>query len=115
MRTQHPWQGPSTRQRQRVISPNPLHTTALHSAGMLERAQTRALPLLNKSVELTPALSACCGACRTCMTTNIITVATAALSEGALWLGRLARRANFAKPRKYPGLLLGRISPRSRG
>ena len=47
---------------------------------MLERAQTRALPLLNKSADVTVgmaalswvALNACCGACRTCVTTNIL-------------------------------------------
>jgi len=47
---------------------------------MLERAQTGARPLLNKSADLTPALNACCGACRTCVTTNVLTVAMAAVS-----------------------------------
>lgn len=64
---------------------------------MLERAQTRALPLLNKSADVTPTLNACCGACRTCVTTNVVTVAMAALS----WVGWKARsvvkRRYFAK------------------
>jgi hypothetical protein len=55
---------------------------------MLERAQTRALPLLNKSADLTPALNACCGACRTCVTTNAVTAGIAALS----WVALRARR-----------------------
>jgi hypothetical protein len=59
---------------------------------MLERAQTRALPLLNKSAEITPALNACCGACRTCITTNVLTLATGAVTGAALYLARFVRR-----------------------
>jgi hypothetical protein len=60
---------------------------------MLERAQTRALPVLNKSADITPALNACCGACRTCVTTNAVTVALAALSWVALCARRLVGRS----------------------
>jgi hypothetical protein len=59
---------------------------------MLERAQTRALPLLNKSADITPALNACCGACRTCVTTNVLTVGMAALAGLALRGRRLVKR-----------------------
>jgi hypothetical protein len=59
---------------------------------MLERAQTRALPLLNKGAELTPAVQACCGACRTCVTTNALALVTGA----AVYAAGLARRF-FAK------------------
>jgi len=59
---------------------------------MLGRAQTRALPLLNKSADITPALNACCGACRTCVTTNILAVGMAGLSWVALRVTRLAQR-----------------------
>jgi hypothetical protein len=59
---------------------------------MLERAQTRALPLLNKSADITPALNACCGACRTCVTTNVLTVGMAALAALALRGRRLVKR-----------------------
>jgi hypothetical protein len=59
---------------------------------MLERAQTRALPLLNKSADITPALNACCGACRACLTTNILTAALAAGSWVALRISRFPRR-----------------------
>ena len=60
---------------------------------MLERAQTRALPLLNKGVDLAPTVQVCCGACRTCVTTNVVTIATGA----AFYVAGLARRV-FAKP-----------------
>jgi hypothetical protein len=63
---------------------------------MLERAQTRALPLLNKSADITPALNACCGACRTCVTTNVLTVGMAALAGLALRGRRLVKR-RYAK------------------
>jgi hypothetical protein len=59
---------------------------------VLERAQTRALPLLNKSADVTPALNACCGACRTCVTTNVLTLGMAALSWVALSGRRLLGR-----------------------
>jgi hypothetical protein len=58
---------------------------------MLGRVQTRALPVLNKTVDITPALNACCGACRTCMTTNILMVGMAGLSWIALRVTRLAQ------------------------
>jgi hypothetical protein len=64
---------------------------------MLERAQTRALPLLNKGVDLAPAVNACCGACRTCMTTNVVTLGMATLSWIALRAARLVGRPNFTK------------------
>ena len=59
---------------------------------MLERAQTKALPLLNKGVEVTPAVQACCGACRACVTTNIVTLAAGAVTGAALYVARLVRR-----------------------
>jgi hypothetical protein len=59
---------------------------------MLERAQTKALPLLNRGVEVTPAIQACCGACRTCVTTNVVTLAMGAVTGAAVYIARLARR-----------------------
>jgi hypothetical protein len=56
---------------------------------MLERTQARALPLLNRAVDVTPAVQACCGACRTCVTTNVLTLAGAAIVGAALSLRRL--------------------------
>lgn len=58
----------------------------------LERAQTRALPLINKGVDLTPAVQVCCGACRTCMTANVVTVAMAGVSGVGVYISRLVRR-----------------------
>jgi hypothetical protein len=46
---------------------------------VLERTSTRALPLLNRAGDLAPAAQACCGLCRSCMTTNVFGV----LSAGA--------------------------------
>jgi hypothetical protein len=59
---------------------------------MLERTKGRALPVLNRAVDLAPAAQACCGACRTCVTTNIFTVAAAALAGAALYVRRFFRR-----------------------
>jgi len=55
---------------------------------VLDRAQTRALPLITKGVDLTPTIQVCCGACRNCLTTNVLTLAGGA----ALYLAGLARR-----------------------
>ncbi|HET7352686.1 MAG TPA: hypothetical protein VFJ11_01395 [Gaiellaceae bacterium] len=59
---------------------------------MLERTQTRALPIINKGVELTPAVQACCGACRSCVTTNVVTLVAAGATGAALWATRRLRR-----------------------
>jgi hypothetical protein len=59
---------------------------------MLDRVQTRALPLLNRSVDLAPAVQACCGVCRSCATTNIVAVAGAAAAGIAAAAVRFARR-----------------------
>jgi hypothetical protein len=55
---------------------------------MLERTQARALPLLNRAVDVTPAVQACCGACRTCVTTNVLTLVGAAVVGAVLSLRR---------------------------
>jgi hypothetical protein len=55
--------------------------------GMLETTKLRALPLLNRTGDLAPAATACCGACRTCVTTNLFTLATAA-AVGLVAYGR---------------------------
>jgi hypothetical protein len=63
---------------------------------MLERAKTRSLPVLNKTMDLTPAVQACCGVCRSCITTNILTVVGAAAAGAAVYLTRFVRK--IAKP-----------------
>jgi len=42
--------------------------------------------------EHAPMATACCNACRTCVTTNVIGIATAVLAGVGLNLGRLFRR-----------------------
>ncbi|HKP17446.1 MAG TPA: hypothetical protein VJT84_03135 [Gaiellaceae bacterium] len=63
---------------------------------MLEQAKTRALPVLNRVPDLTPAAQACCGVCRGCMTTNIVTVAAGAVAAASYRIARRFRR--IAKP-----------------
>ena len=63
---------------------------------MLERTQARTLPLLNRAADIAPAVNACCGACRTCVTTNLFTAGMAGIAGLALYARRLGRR--FARP-----------------
>jgi hypothetical protein len=63
---------------------------------MLERTQNRALPLISKSAEFAP-VQACCGVCRTCVTTNVLTLAAAGVTGAALYLRRGLRRFRFGK------------------
>jgi hypothetical protein len=59
---------------------------------MLERTKVRALPVLNRAAELAPAAQTCCGACRTCVTTNIFALAGAGIAGAALYLRRVVMR-----------------------
>ena len=59
---------------------------------MLNGTKTRALPVLNRVSELTPAAQACCGACRTCATTNILAAAGAMAAAAGLYLAGFLRR-----------------------
>jgi hypothetical protein len=59
---------------------------------MLERTTTRTLPLLNRAADLAPATQACCGVCRTCATTNIVTLATAGIVGIGVALRRIVSR-----------------------
>jgi hypothetical protein len=60
---------------------------------VLERTNTKALPLLNRAADLAPAAQACCGVCRSCMTTNIFTLAAAGLVAVAAYARRIVRPA----------------------
>jgi hypothetical protein len=60
---------------------------------MLEHAKTRTLPLLNRTADLAPAAQACCGACRTCATTNLLTLGAALAAGAAAFVVKLARRS----------------------
>ena len=70
---------------------------------MLERTQSRALPLLNRAVDVTPAVQGCCGVCRTCVTTNVLTLALAGVTGAAFYAARLAKR--IARPSYSPSRL----------
>jgi hypothetical protein len=59
---------------------------------MLERAQLKALRVLNKAADLAPATQACCGVCRTCATTNVFALAGVALAAVGPRLARVRRR-----------------------
>jgi hypothetical protein len=63
---------------------------------MLDKTRMRTLPVLNRAVDLAPAAQACCGACRTCMTTNVLSLAAAGIAGAGLYVARLVRRAKPA-------------------
>ena len=63
---------------------------------MLEKTKGRALPVINRTVEFAPAVQACCGVCRSCVTTNIFTAVAAAATGAAYFIVRRGKR--FAKP-----------------
>ena len=67
-----------------------------YTSVVLERTQLRALPLLNRSVEVAPAVQACCGVCRSCLTTNVFTLAGAGVAAVAVYAKRLVRPATRA-------------------
>jgi hypothetical protein len=59
---------------------------------MLERTTRRALPVLNRAADVAPAVQACCGACRTCVTTNVVSFAVAGAVGTVALLRRLFQR-----------------------
>jgi hypothetical protein len=59
---------------------------------MLEQAKSRAFPLLNRTADLAPAAQACCGVCRTCATTNIVTLAVGLAAGAAACAASVAHR-----------------------
>jgi len=59
---------------------------------MLDRAQVRMLPTVNRVADIAPMVGVCCNVCRTCTTTNAVSLALAA-SVGALAaVGHFTRR-----------------------
>jgi hypothetical protein len=59
---------------------------------VLERAQTRALPVVTRAADFAPAAQACCGVCRSCATTNLVGLVFAAVGGLGLAVGRFVRR-----------------------
>ncbi len=62
---------------------------------MFERTTRRALPVLNRAADVAPAVQACCGVCRTCVTTNVVGVAVAGAVGTAAFLRRMFRRTRL--------------------
>jgi hypothetical protein len=56
------------------------------------KATVRLAQTASKVGEHAPLATACCNACRTCVTTNILTVATAALAGAGVAVTRFVRR-----------------------
>jgi hypothetical protein len=59
---------------------------------MKQVATLRLAQTASKVGEHAPLATACCNACRTCVTTNIVTIATAGLAGAGLAVGRFVRR-----------------------
>jgi hypothetical protein len=59
---------------------------------MLERAKARALPVLNNAAEHAPMTTACCNACRTCVSSNLIGLALAGITAAGVSVASFARR-----------------------
>ena len=59
---------------------------------MFERASVRMLPLANRAAEHAPMATACCNACRTCVSTNVFALALAAAGGAGAFLARLAKQ-----------------------
>ena len=58
---------------------------------MFERTTARALPLVSRGSEHAPMVTACCNACRTCVTSNLLGLLTA----GTLAVLSLVRRSAY--------------------
>lgn len=78
--------------RSRAVLPPSIRTLGPYNVGVLERTKMRTLPVLNRSADLVPAAQACCGVCRSCMTTNVVTVGAAAVAGAGYFLARHAKR-----------------------
>jgi hypothetical protein len=59
---------------------------------MKQFATLRLAQTASKVGEHAPLATTCCNACRTCVTTNIVTIATAAVAGSGVAVARLVRR-----------------------
>jgi hypothetical protein len=59
---------------------------------MKQFATVRLAQTASKVGEHAPLATSCCNACRTCVTTNILTIATAALAGAGVAVARFVRR-----------------------
>ena len=62
-----------------------------YTRSMLQRGQARALTVVNRANEHAPMAAACCNACRTCWTSNILGI-LAGLGTGLVALVARRRR-----------------------
>jgi hypothetical protein len=63
---------------------------------VLDKTRMKTLPVLNRAADFVPAAQACCGACRTCMTTNLFSLAAAGVAGAGVYVARLLRRSKPA-------------------
>jgi hypothetical protein len=63
-----------------------------YTEAMLERASTRMLPVINRAADAVPMTTACCNACRTCVTTNLLGLVITGASVLGLGVRRFAKR-----------------------
>jgi hypothetical protein len=68
----------------------------VYDDNVLDKTRMRTLPVLNRAVDFAPAAQACCGACRTCVTTNLFTLAAAGIAAAGVGVARLLRRTRPA-------------------
>jgi hypothetical protein len=59
---------------------------------MLRRLAVRLTPLTNRAADYAPVVPACCNACRTCTTTNVVSLLVGGVTAAALGVAGLARR-----------------------
>jgi hypothetical protein len=59
---------------------------------MLQRLALRAAPLTSRAADVVPVAPACCNVCRTCVTTNLVGVATGGVVAVLVVARRLAGR-----------------------
>jgi hypothetical protein len=59
---------------------------------MFERFSVRVAPLTTRAAQYGPVAPACCNACRTCTTTNLVGLVLGGATVAALAVGRLGRR-----------------------
>jgi hypothetical protein len=60
---------------------------------VLDKTRVKTLPVLNRAADFVPAAQACCGACRTCMTTNLLSLAAAGIAGAGVYVARFMRRS----------------------
>jgi hypothetical protein len=75
------------------VAKSPL-SIAHYTEAMLERASTRMLPVINRAADAAPLTTACCNACRTCVTTNLLGLVITGASALGLGVRRFAKRAH---------------------